>query len=236
MGDYVRQMPHQGSQDLARPPSAAMRFHIDIPLLVLLLILTAYGLFVLYSASGQDMGAVIRQGRYFLVAYVIMICGAQISLRRYMRWAPWLYLLGVGTLLAVMFFGVGAKGAQRWLSIGGFRFQPSEIMKLVVPMAVAWYLAERTLPPRFVFVIVSLGLVGLPAVLILQQPDLGTALLIAASGLFVLFMAGIGWRYIFGAALLAVASAWPRTRRPVGTALVSVALAFFTTTIIIKQI
>jgi len=209
MGDYVRQMPHQGSQDLARPPSAATRFHIDIPLLVLLLILTAYGLFVLYSASGQDMGAVIRQGRYFLVAYVVMICGAQISLLRYMRWAPWLYLLGVGTLLAVMFFGVGAKGAQRWLSIGGFRFQPSEIMKLVVPMAVAWYLAERTLPPRFVFVIVSLGLVGLPAVLILQQPDLGTALLIAASGLFVLFMAGIGWRYIFGAALLAVASAWP---------------------------
>ena len=209
MGDYVRQMPHQGSQDLARPPSAATRFHIDIPLLVLLLILTAYGLFVLYSASGQDMGAVIRQGRYFLVAYVIMICGAQISLRRYMRWAPWLYLLGVGTLLAVMFFGVGAKGAQRWLSIGGFRFQPSEIMKLVVPMAVAWYLAERTLPPRFVFVLVSLGLVGLPAALILQQPDLGTALLIAASGLFVLFMAGIGWRYIFGAALLAVASAWP---------------------------
>ena len=209
MGDYVRQMPHQGSQDLARPPSAATRFHIDIPLLVLLLILTAYGLFVLYSASGQDMGAVIRQGRYFLVAYVIMICGAQISLLRYMRWAPWLYLLGVGTLLAVMFFGVGAKGAQRWLSIGGFRFQPSEIMKLVVPMAVAWYLAERTLPPRFVFVIVSLGLVGLPAALILQQPDLGTALLIAASGLFVLFMAGIGWRYMFGAALLAVASAWP---------------------------
>ena len=209
MGDYVRQMPHQGSQDLARPPSAATRFHIDIPLLVLLLILTAYGLFVLYSASGQDMGAVIRQGRYFLVAYVIMICGAQISLQRYMRWAPWLYLLGVGTLLAVMFFGVGAKGAQRWLSIGGFRFQPSEIMKLVVPMAVAWYLAERTLPPRFVFVIVSLGLVGLPAALILQQPDLGTALLIAASGLFVLFMAGIGWRYMFGAALLAVASAWP---------------------------
>jgi len=209
MGDYVRQMPHQGSQDLARRPSAAMRFHIDIPLLVLLLILTAYGLLVLYSASGRDMGAVIRQGRYFLVAYAIMICGAQISLRRYMRWAPWLYLLGVGTLVAVMFFGVGAKGAQRWLSIGGFRFQPSEIMKLVVPMAVAWYLAERTLPPRFVFVIASLALVGLPAALILQQPDLGTALLIAASGLFVLFMAGIGWRYIFGAVLLAVASAWP---------------------------
>ena len=209
MGDYVRQMPHQGSQDLARPPSTSSRLHIDLPLLVLLLALTGYGLFVLYSASGQNMGAVVRQGRYFLVAYVIMILGAQISLQRYMRWAPWLYLLGVGTLLAVMFFGVGAKGAQRWLSIGGFRFQPSEIMKLVVPLAVAWYLADRILPPRFGYVMVSLALVGVPAALILQQPDLGTALLIAASGLFVLFMAGIGWRYIFGAVLVAVASAWP---------------------------
>jgi rod shape determining protein RodA len=186
-----------------------MRFHIDVPLLLLLMALTVYGLFVLYSASGQSMGAVIRQGRYFLIAYVIMILGAQISLQRYMRWAPWLYLLGIGTLLAVMFVGVGAKGAQRWLEIGGFRFQPSEIMKLVVPMAVAWYLADRILPPRFGFVMAALVLLGLPAVLILQQPDLGTALLIAVSGLFVLFMAGLGWRYIFGAVVLAVASAWP---------------------------
>ena len=209
MGDYVRQMPHQGSDDLARPPSAAMRLHIDVPLLLLLMALTAYGLFVLYSASGQSMGAVIRQGRYFLVAYVIMIFGAQVSLQRYMRWAPWLYLIGIATLVAVMFAGVGAKGAQRWLQIGGFRFQPSEIMKLVVPMAVAWYLADRILPPRFKFVVISLALISLPAVLILQQPDLGTALLIAASGLFVLFMAGIGLRYIFGAVIVAVASAWP---------------------------
>ena len=209
MGDYVRQMPHQGSADLARPPSAATRMHIDIPLLLLLLALTAYGLFVLYSASGQSMGAVIRQGRYFAVGYVVMILGAQISLQRYTRWAPWLYLIGVATLLAVMFFGVGAKGAQRWLQVGGFRFQPSEIMKLVVPMAVAWYLADRILPPRFKYVCVALALVALPAGLILQQPDLGTSLLIAASGLFVLFMAGIGWRYIFGAVVLGIASAWP---------------------------
>ena len=209
MGDYVRQMPHQGSADLARPPSAATRFHIDIPLLLLLMVLTAYGLIVLYSASGQDMGAVVRQGRYFVVAYVIMILGAQVSLQRYMRWAPWLYLGGIAMLLGVMFFGVGAKGAQRWLQVGGFRFQPSEIMKLVVPMAVAWYLADRILPPRFKYVLVALALVFIPAALILQQPDLGTSLLIAASGLFVLFMAGIGWRYIFGAVLVALASAWP---------------------------
>ena len=209
MGDYVRQMPHQGSADLARPPSAARRMHIDVPLLVLLLALTAYGLFVLYSASGQNMAAVVRQGRYFVVGYLVMIFGAQISLQRYTRWAPWLYLIGVATLVAVMFFGVGAKGAQRWLQLGGFRFQPSEIMKLIVPMAVAWYLSERILPPRFKYVLLSLGLVVLPAGLILQQPDLGTSLLIAASGLFVLFMAGIGWRYIMGAVVLAVASAWP---------------------------
>ncbi len=209
MGDYVRQMPHHGSADLARPPSTASRFHIDVPLLLLLLALTAYGLFVLYSASGKDMGAVIRQGRYFLVAYVVMIAAAQISLERFTRWAPWFYLVGTATLVAVMFAGVGAKGAQRWLAIGGFRFQPSEIMKLVVPMAVAWYLADRILPPRFNHVLVALALIGLPSALILQQPDLGTALLIAASGLFVLFMAGIGWRYIVGAILAAIASAWP---------------------------
>ncbi len=208
MGDYVRQLP-DGSADLARRPGAAQRFHIDLPLLGLLMALTAYGLFVLYSASGQDWGAVVRQGRYFVVAYVVMIVAAQINLQTYMRFSPAFYVVGVGFLLGVMFFGVGAKGAQRWLSLGGFRFQPSEIMKLAVPLAVAWFLAERTLPPRFAYVIGAIAIVALPAALILMQPDLGTALLIAASGLFVLFMAGIGWRYIGGAVVLAVASAWP---------------------------
>jgi rod shape determining protein RodA len=209
MGDYVRQMPDQGSADLARRPGTARRLHLDLPLLALLLALTGYGLFVLYSGSGQDAGAVTRQARFFLLAYIAMFACAQISLDRYRRWAPWLYLLGVICLLGVVFFGVGAKGAQRWLSIGGFRFQPSEIMKLGVPLMVAWYLADRELPPRLRDVLAALAILGVPFVLILQQPDLGTSLLIAASGLFVLFMAGIGWRYIFGAMGLAVASAWP---------------------------
>ncbi|MEM8562545.1 MAG: rod shape-determining protein RodA [Pseudomonadota bacterium] len=209
MSDYVRQMPHQGSADLARRPSAFLRFHVDVPLLVLLLIMTVYGLVVLYSGSGKDMNAVVRQGRYFLVAYVVMFAVAQVSMTRLMRWAPWFYVLGLATLIAVMLVGVGAKGAQRWLSIGGFRFQPSEIMKLVLPLTVAWYLADRTLPPRFVHVIVALAIIALPAALILQQPDLGTALLIAASGVFVLFMAGMDWRYILGAAILACLSLWP---------------------------
>jgi hypothetical protein len=134
---------------------------------------------------------------------------AQISLARLMRWAPWFYLLGVALLVAVMVAGVGAKGAQRWLSIGGFRFQPSEIMKLVLPLTIAWYLADRSLPPRFFPILVALALVLVPTALILQQPDLGTSLLIAASGLFVLFVAGMGWGYILGAAMLAIAGSWP---------------------------
>jgi len=209
VADYLRQMPDHGSADLARRPGLASRLHIDIPLLLLLLVLTAYGLVVLYSGSGKSLDAVIRQGRYFLLAYAVMFTVAQISLARLMRWAPWFYLLGVALLVAVMVAGVGAKGAQRWLSIGGFRFQPSEIMKLVLPLTIAWYLADRSLPPRFFPILVALALVLVPTALILQQPDLGTSLLIAASGLFVLFVAGMGWGYILGAAVLAIAGSWP---------------------------
>jgi rod shape determining protein RodA len=186
-----------------------MRFHIDIPLLFLLFVLSAYGLLVLYSASGQSMEAVYRQGRYLLLAFVIMILAAQISLQRYASLAPWVYIAGVATLVAVLLVGVGAKGAQRWLEVGGMRFQPAEIMKLAVPLVVAWFLAGRLLPPRFFAIIGALILLVVPAGLIVIQPDLGTALLIASSGLFVLFMAGLGWRYIVIAVVLAGASAWP---------------------------
>jgi len=207
--DYVRQMPNQGSADLARRPGLARRLHIDLPLLGLLLALTGYGLVVLYSGAGKDPDAVLRQGRYFLLAYGVMFAAANFGLAQLMRWSPWIYGLGIGLLVAVLVAGVGAKGAQRWLAVGGFRFQPAEVMKLGVPLAVAWYLADRSLPPRLFAVLVALAILGVPAALILLQPDLGTALLIASSGLFVLFMAGIGWRYIFGAVALAGASAWP---------------------------
>lgn len=208
MSEYVRQMP-SASADLARRPGLMERFHIDIPLLVLLMALTGYGLVVLYSASGQDMGAVLRQGRYFVLAYLVLIVCAQFSLQRYQRWSPWLFAAGVGLLVAVLYMGSGAKGAQRWLSLGGVRFQPSEIMKLAVPLMLSWYLAGRVLPPRFMNVILALVLLALPSVLIVLQPDLGTSLLIISSGLFVLFLSGIGWRYLFGAIVMVVASAWP---------------------------
>lgn len=206
--DFVRQMPDKSS-DLARPVGLLQRLHIDPFLLLLLLILTGFGLMVLYSASGQSIGTIIRQGRFLLIAYVCMFIVAQFNLERIKRLAPLGYIVGVVLLVAVIFVGVGAKGAQRWLSIGGFRFQPSEIMKLVVPMAVAWYFSSRILPPKLKYVVLSVGMIAVPTVLIASQPDLGTSILIAASGLFVLFVAGIGWRYIFGALGLLVASAYP---------------------------
>ncbi len=208
MGDYVRRLPDHSS-GFARRSSVAHRLHLDLPLLALLVTLTVLGLAVLYSASGKDMGAVIRQGRFFLVGFFVMFVAAQINLQRYQRWGIWFYLGGIGLLVAVELAGVGAKGAQRWLSVGGFRFQPSEIMKLVVPMTVAGYMAGRALPPKPLALVACLGFIIVPAALILIQPDLGTALLISASGLFVGFMAGIGWRYIIGAVVLACASAWP---------------------------
>ncbi|MFN2288427.1 MAG: rod shape-determining protein RodA [Chromatocurvus sp.] len=208
VGDYVRQMPDSDA-GFASAPGAARRLGVDLPLLFLLVLLAAFGLVVLYSAAGQDVDVVTRQARFFLIGLAVMLAAAQISPVRYRRWAPWLYLLSVLLLLGVMFFGVGAKGAQRWLSIAGFRFQPSEIMKLVMPMMVAWYLAERSLPPRPWHALGCLCIIMLPGVLILRQPDLGTALLIIASGLFVIFMAGIGWRYLLGVLVFAIASAWP---------------------------
>jgi rod shape determining protein RodA len=128
---------------------------------------------------------------------------------RWSRWSPYAYIVGVLLLGAVAVAGVGAKGAQRWLDLGGFRFQPSEIMKLAVPMTVAWFLGSRILPPRGSHVAACLLLIAIPCGLIVRQPDLGTSLLIAASGLFGIYMAGIGWRFIGGTALVGVLSAWP---------------------------
>jgi len=208
MSEYVRQMPDSVGP-LTRPAGVARKLHVDLPLLALLLGLTAYGLLVLYSASGQSMAAVSRQGKYFVLAYVVMFTVAQISPVRWSRWSPWAYVAGVLMLIAVVFAGVGAKGAQRWLEVGGFRFQPSEIMKLAVPMTVAWYLSGRILPPGPKYIAACLAMIAVPCALIIRQPDLGTSLLIAAAGLFGVFMAGIGWRFIIGAALAAIFAAWP---------------------------
>ena len=180
--------------------------HLDFPLLLLLLALCVSGLVILYSASGQDWAYVERQAIRMAAGFAALVFLAQVPPRVIMRVGPWLYLLGVGLLVGVILFGVGAKGAQRWLALPGFRFQPSELMKLVLPIVVAGYIARYTLPPNFKALIVSVILIAIPFALIMKQPDLGTSLLIGASGVFILLFSGIYWRWIFLSAGIVAAS------------------------------
>ncbi len=180
--------------------------HLDLPLLLLLLALCVAGLVILYSASGQDWAYVERQAIRMAAGFAALVFLAQVPPRVIMRVGPWLYLLGVALLVGVILFGVGAKGAQRWLALPGFRFQPSELMKLVLPIVVAGYIARYTLPPNFKAIVVSLVLIAIPFALIMKQPDLGTSLLIGASGVFILLFSGIYWRWIFLSAGILAAS------------------------------
>lgn len=181
--------------------SLLWRLHIDMPLLLGILLLMAFSLLAVYSAGGESLALVKRQAVRFAVGLVVMFVIAQFEPRTFRQWAPALYAVGIVFLLAVIFFGESSKGAQRWIDIG-IRFQPSEIMKLAVPLMLAWYFADKALPPTFLQTVGSLVLVLTPVVLIMFQPDLGTSLLIGASGLFVVFFAGIRWRYILGAVLV----------------------------------
>ncbi|HHJ20667.1 MAG TPA: rod shape-determining protein RodA, partial [Gammaproteobacteria bacterium] len=173
------------------------RLSLDPLLLGGIGVLIAISCVVLYSASGQDSGAVIRQGMRFGLGLVMMILLAQIGIRRLYLWTPALYLLGVVLLLLVTLFGHSGKGAQRWLDLGFFKFQPAEVMKLGMPMMVAFYFSERRLPPAWNEIFLACLLVIVPVALIYFQPDLGTALLVGWSGIVVIFMAGIRWRTIF---------------------------------------
>jgi rod shape determining protein RodA len=181
--------------------------HLDAMLLLGLLLLLGVGLMMLYSAGGQDIGLIVRQLVRLGVAVVAMLVIAQIHPDRMRDSAYWLYGFGLMLLLAVLFFGTEGKGAQRWLDLGFFRFQPSEIIKLAVPILVAAFLAERPLPPSAWRLITALVLIGLPAFLIAKQPDLGTAILIASSGLIVLFLAGISWKLIISFISICAAAA-----------------------------
>lgn len=142
--DFQRQMPG-ASHHFSGGRSLFERLHLDPALLLLLVILCTVGLAILYSASGQSEAHLKAQLTRYGLAFGVMLVFAQFSPDSYRRWSPWLYVLGVGALLAVMFFGTGAKGAQRWLQLPGLpRFQPSEFMKLIMPMMIAWFLASAT--------------------------------------------------------------------------------------------
>src|SRR5690606_19426160 len=162
---------------------------------------------VLYSAVGEDAGRVVRQGMRAALGFAAFFVMAQIPPRYLRIWSPWLYCVVLGLLLAVAVEGEISQGAQRWLDLGIVRFQPSELMKLAAPMMVAWYLHDRTLPPSFPHLI-ALGLIiFVPAILIAEQPDLGTALLVVSAGGLVVLLSGITVRLILGVAALALAFA-----------------------------
>jgi len=178
--------------------------HLDMVLLSGLVFLMLVGLVALYSASGESIDTLYRQAVRLGVAFTALLVMAQIPADNLKRWSPWIYAMGIGLLVVVLVMGEMGKGAQRWLDLGVVRFQPSELMKLAVPMMVAWYLADRPLPPRL-WEVVAAGLLALvPMLLIARQPDLGTALLVGAAGLLVVFLAGIRWRIIVGLSALAL--------------------------------
>lgn len=180
------------------------KWHIDFPLLMALFVLLTLGLFTLYSANGQNLARVEGQSLKVAVALLIMLGLSQISPQTYRRWSLLFYVAGLFLLLCVEFFGYTAKGSTRWIDLGFTKFQPSEMVKLAVPMAAAWYMAKNPLPPKFIHVLAGFMICLLPALLIAKQPDLGTSILIAMSGIFVLFLSGMRWRIIgFVAILLA---------------------------------
>ena len=208
MSEYTRFL--EGSdRDFANAQTLAERLRLDVLLLLPMLAIMTTGLFVLFSASDGDWDTVNRQIRNFLIGFAVLMVVAQIRLDTLQRWAPTLYLGALFLLLLVPFFGVGVKGAQRWLSLEFIRFQPSEIMKIAMPLMVAAWVVRYALPPRPTTTVAALMIIALPAAAIATQPDLGTAILVGASGAFVVFMAGVSWWQIFSGALAALACIWP---------------------------
>ena len=178
---------------------------LDWPLLLGLLAVSGLGLVVLYSAGQRNMDLVLGQAMRLGLGFAIMLVLAQIPPSHIRFWSPWLYLAGLLLLVAVMVVGDISKGAQRWLDLGVVRFQPSEIMKLAVPMMMAWFFADKALPPRWLPLLAGALITVIPFILIAEQPDLGTALVVGWAGAVALFLAGLNWFIIIGlAAVLAV--------------------------------
>ena len=203
--DFIRSLPEH---ERGSAKSWLHSVHIDPILLLLLGLVVFYGLVVLFSAVDQNQSLFQAQLTRLGLAFVGLFVAAQLPPRLYVRWAPFVYLFGVVLLVMVLLLGVTVKGSQRWLEIPGvIRFQPSELMKISVPLAVAWYFHERPLPPSFKDVCVALGIVAVPAGLIIVQPDLGTGILVAGAGIAVIVLAGLPWRWMAYAALAFAAAA-----------------------------
>ncbi|HVF33991.1 MAG TPA: rod shape-determining protein RodA [Candidatus Saccharimonadia bacterium] len=186
------------------------RPRLDLPLLGGLLALCLIGLAVLYSAGGGSTTQVLNQSARLALGFAVFVLLSRVPPAILRDWTPWFYAGTVALLVAVALFGEG-RGAHRWLDLGVLRFQPSELAKLALPMMVAWQLHARVLPPTWSTLAMSAVLIAVPALLIAEQPDLGTALLVAISGAFVIFLAGLSWPRIglvVGAAAAAAPIGW----------------------------
>lgn len=181
------------------------KIHLDPILLVTIAALLVFSALVVWSASGQDPGMMERKLAQIAMGFVVMVVMAQIPPRVYEGWAPYLYIVCIILLIAVDAFGAISKGAQRWLDLGIVRFQPSEIAKIAVPLMVARFINRDVCPPSLKNTGIALVLIFMPTLLVAAQPDLGTSILVASSGLFVLFLSGLSWRLILIAALLLAA-------------------------------
>ena len=181
------------------------KMHIDLPFLLCILSILAYSAFVMWSASGQDVGMMERKIGQIFMGLCVMLVMAQIPPRVYESWAPYLYVFCVILLILVDAFGQISKGAQRWLDLGFISFQPPEIAKIAVPLMVARFINRDVCPPSLKNTGIALILIFMPTLLVAAQPDLGTSILVAASGLFILFLAGLSWRLILVAVVLVAA-------------------------------
>jgi len=182
-----------------------LALHLDGVLFTGLFLLAVVGLIVVYSASGASATMLQAQMFKLALASIVLLVLAQVPVRLIRASAPWLYVLGLLLLLVVLAKGHVAMGAQRWLDLRFIRFQPAEIMKIAMPLACAWYLHERPLPPSLFNIAVLLVAIAVPTMLIAKQPDLGTALLVVASGGMVILLAGLRMRYIVGVVSLLIA-------------------------------
>ena len=192
--------------------AVAIFSRIDGLLFLTIFVLAGIGLVVQYSTSGQNIDQLWQQVFRVLIAVGLMIALANIPLTVLEKYTPHLYLLGITLLLLVAMIGFGRGGAQRWLNLGGISLQPSELLKLTVPMMVAWVLMRFTRIHRNLNFAICGLIILIPAYLIYEQPDLGTALLLIAVGAYAVFLGGLSWRLISTGAMLSLASIpliWP---------------------------
>lgn len=182
------------------------RLHLDKTLFYALLALAGISLLTVYSASGRDLGITGGHALRLLFGFGVMLVVAQTRPENFERWSPYVFAGGIVLLALVLGVGAVGKGAQRWLHLGIVRFQPSEVMKLALPMMLAWYLARGNLPPTLMRLGIGFLIAAVPAVLVAKQPDLGTATLVFAAGVLTLFLAGMRWGLILTLAGLATAA------------------------------